>query len=343
MAVRLSRAATLALVALGVGALPGRALAQAWLPARGDGTVTITFQDTLARGELTTDGRLLNDQDTVRAHGLTSEVEWGLTDRIALNLALPFVMAKYRGDAPHPLNVHGEPSAVDDGTYHGGAQDFHIGIRYGLKAGTLAIAPLAEVIIPSHHYESLGHSVVGKDLRGFRMGVNVGGFLDAFAPGLYVQTQLSHTVVQRVAGIRANRSGLDSEVGYFVTPRFALRFVESLLIVHDGTDFPDPRLGIPIFGLNHDRLQKNRILNLGAGIAFAFTDALSGFAAVAGMAWGRNVHPHRGITVGLNWRFRTGSGAVAPSRNPGPRLGLRERSKPPRSRLHTAVEQLSQF
>ncbi|MBI4477666.1 MAG: hypothetical protein HY654_10860 [Acidobacteria bacterium] len=317
---RSSPAATLALVALGVGALPGRTLAQAWLPSPGEGTLTITYQNTLARGELTTDGRLLGD-DTVRAHGLVPEVEWGLTNRLALNLTLPFITARYRGDHPHLLNVRGEPKPIDDGTYHSGAQDFRFGLRYGLKTGALAIAPFAEGIIPSHHYESLGHSAIGKDLRGFRAGVNVGRFLDAVAPGLYFHTQLSHTVMQEVAGIRPNRSGLDSEVGYFVTPRFAVRFLESLLITHDGTDFPDPRLSIPIFLLNHDRLQKNKILNLGGGVGFAFTDSLDGFAAVAGIVWGRNVHPHRGITVGMNWHFRAGSGPVSPSRHSGRNVG----------------------
>jgi len=34
------------------------------------------------------------------------------------------------------------------------------------------------------------------------MGVNVGGFLDLVASGLYFQTQLSHAVAQEVAGIR---------------------------------------------------------------------------------------------------------------------------------------------
>ena len=325
---RLPRAATFVLVALGIGALPGRALAQAWLPARGDGTLTVAFQESLARGELTTDGRLIAAQDTVLAHGLTSEVEWGLTDRIAMSLTLPVVTAKYTGDDPHPVDIHGEPSGIDDGTYHGGAQDLRFGIRYGLKTGALAIAPLAEATIPSRHYESLGHSVIGKDLRAFRMGVNVGGFLDAVASGLYVQSQLSYTVAQQIAGIRPNRSGLDSEVGYFVTPRLALRFVESLLIVHNGTDFPDPKLRIPVFLLNHDRLQKNKILNLGGGVAFAFTDSLSRFAAFAGMVWGRNVHPHKGINGGLTWHFRTGRGAVAPSTNLAPRAGIRDRSKP---------------
>ncbi|MBI3261814.1 MAG: hypothetical protein HYZ58_01520, partial [Acidobacteria bacterium] len=198
---RSSPGATLALVALGVGALPDRTLAQAWLPSRGDGTVTITYQSTLARGELTTDGQLLGDHDTVRAHGLISEVEWGLTDRIALSLALPFVTARYRGDHPHPVNIRGERKPIDDGTYHGGAQDFRFGLRYGLKTGPLAIAPFAEGIIPSHQYEALGHSVIGKDLRGFRTGVNVGGFLDAVAPGHTHAAQAPRT------SARCRRSG----------------------------------------------------------------------------------------------------------------------------------------
>jgi hypothetical protein len=73
-------AATLALVALGIGALPGRTLAQAWLPPRGEGTVTITYQDTLARGELDRNGQPYWEEGTTRAHGLISEVEWGLTE-----------------------------------------------------------------------------------------------------------------------------------------------------------------------------------------------------------------------------------------------------------------------
>lgn len=196
-----------------VAALPGPALAQAWLPSRGDVTVTIGYQRTFSEGELTTDGRLLFLEETVRAHGLIPEVEWGVTDRVALKLTLPFVAAKHTGPGPHPVNIQDEPSPIDDGTYHGGAQDFRLEIRYGLRAGALAVAPLVEAILPSHHYESLGHSVIGKDLRGVRMGVNVGTFLDSLVAGLYAHSQVSHTVVQQVLGIRANRTGLESEIG----------------------------------------------------------------------------------------------------------------------------------
>ena len=326
---RSSAAATLTLVALGVGVLPGRALAQAWVPPRGDGVVTITYQDTLARGHLFDDGRLVpGEQDLVHAHAFTSEIEWGLTDKIALNVALPFVAAKYRGNDPHPVNSRGEPKPIDDGLYHGGAQDFRFGLRYGLKAGALAVAPFAEGIIPSHHYEGLGHAAIGKDLRAFLMGVSVGGFLDSVAPGLYFQTRLSYGVAQEVAGIRPNRSSLDSEVGYFVTPRLAVRFLESLQITHDGLrilreapppDFADPQVVILV--LNHDRLLQNTFLNLGGGVGFALTDSLDMFAAVVGTVWGRNVHPHRGVTVGLNRHFRAGGGAVAPNRNSGRSAG----------------------
>ena len=58
------------------------------------------------------------------------------------------------------------------------------------------------------------------------------------------------------------------------------------------------------------------------------TELLRGFAAFAGMVWGRNVHPHKGINGGLTWHFRTGRGAVAPSTNLAPRAGIRDRSKP---------------
>ena len=93
---RSSPAATLALVVLAIGALPNSALAQAWLPPRGEGTLTISYQDTLARGELDRNGQPFWEEGTTRAHGLISEVEWGLTDRVALNFTVPFITASYR-------------------------------------------------------------------------------------------------------------------------------------------------------------------------------------------------------------------------------------------------------
>lgn len=88
-------------------------------------------------------------------------------------------------------------------------------------------------------------------------------FLDSL-PGTNFQMQLSHAFVQEVAGIRPNRSHVNAEAGYFVTPRLAVRVLESWQITHDGLDFP--YAGLPSeLSLNHDRLSRNNFLIIGAG------------------------------------------------------------------------------
>jgi hypothetical protein len=67
-------------------------------------------------------------------------------------------------------------------------------------------------------------------------GVAVGGFLDAFLPRLFFHAQLSYARVQPVIGIHPDRSRVDGELGYFITPRLSVRFLESYLVTRDGID-----------------------------------------------------------------------------------------------------------
>lgn len=288
-------------------ARPSLASAQAWVPPKGEGTVTLIYQNNLGRGHLGPTGKLASGEpgrDEVRAQAVTWEVDFGLTNRVAFSAAIPFVAARYHGGVPHRIGVHGQPSATDDGTYHGTLQDFRFAGRVNLWSRPLAVTPFAEVIVPSHHYESRGHAVVGQDLRALVLGTNVGGFLDFLVPGTYFQTQLSYSAVQKVVGIRPNRSRVDSEFGYFVTPRLALRFLDSFQTTHDGVEFPYAGLP-PDVARNHDRLSRNNFLILGGGLGFAINESVDLFAVATTMVWGKNVHRRRGIGVGMNWHFRT--------------------------------------
>jgi hypothetical protein len=295
--------------------------AQAFVPPAGEGDVTTSYQNTWARGHLNSDGERINT-DLVRAHSARWEIDFGLTDRLAVNASLPFVAARYGGTDPHPLGVRGDPSDLDDGTYHGAFQDFRFGTRFQLLARPIAITPFGDITVPSHHYESLGHSAVGLDLRALTAGVAAGGFVDAVLPGLYFETEVSHAIVEEVLGLRPNRTRVDAEIGYFVTPRFAIRFLESFLYTHDGLDYvgTEPTLAIHSGGvitrahvLNHDRLQRANVLNLGGGIVVAVNESLSLMAAAATWVWGQSAHPHQAVTVGANWRFRTRGIAPSPS------------------------------
>jgi hypothetical protein len=299
--------------------------AQAFLPPSGEGNVTVVYQDSLADGHLDLNGNRMPGAsccDPVRTHSIGWDVEFGVHDRLAFNLSLPYISSRYGGPYPHPVDVEGQPSEMDNGTYHGTFQDFHIGMRFNLKARPVSVTPFAEVIIPSHHYPSLAHSAPGKDLRALIVGGSVGKFLDAVLPGLFFQTQVSYALVQEIVGIRPNRSRVDTEVGYFITPRLAVRFLETYQVTHHGLDsvlFAGPNSVALIHGhpeiayttehrRNHDRLQRSNFFNLGGGVGFALNDSVEIFAAAARTVWGESVHPLRGLSVGTNLHFRTRPG-----------------------------------
>ena len=124
-------------------------------------------------------------------------------------------------------------------------------------------------------------------------------------PGTYFHTQLSYAFVQKVAGIRPNRSRIEAEVGYFVTPRLALRFLEALQITHDGLDFSYTGYTSIDLSLNHDRIFRVNLLQLGGGFTFAINESVSVFGAASKLVWGQNGHPHRGFAIGINKRFVT--------------------------------------
>ena len=307
---------------------PRAASAQAFLPPAGEGNVTVYYQESLTRGHVNNFGELV-DEESSQAHSLMLDAEFGLSKRLAVNVSLPFIVTRFLGPF-RAEKLHNPLTDLDDGTYHGTFQDFRVAVRFNVLPRPIAITPFVEAVVPSHHYVSLGHSVAGPDLRSLALGAAVGGFADAILPGLYYQSQFSYTLVEEVLDIRTNRSRVDSEVGYFVTPRLALRFLAGFQRTHDGLDklYTRETIGLPgtiIFQvhsrpgdsltikallnpteafLNHDRLLRSGYLTLGGGITFAVTDSLDIFAAASNMVWERNVHPLRALSVGANWHFR---------------------------------------
>ena len=298
--------------------LSRQASAQAFVPPAGEGSVTVAYQNLFARGHLDLDGDRMtgpSGTDPVQAHAMKLEAEFGLTDRLALTASIPYIRSRYGGSTPHIVGGVGPVQVWDNGEYHGTWQDLHLGVRFNVAARPLAITAFAERIIPSHHYPALAHAAVGKDLLALVVGGAVGGFLDAL-PGLFFQCQYSYTRTEQIVGIRPNRSRVEGEIGYFITPRFAVRFLESYQVTHDGFDlisfatpmtvaqFHDSGELIPAnFRRYHDQLQRSDVLNLGGGVNFALNDSLEIFAAASNTVWGKNIHPLRGFTVGVSTHF----------------------------------------
>ena len=229
------------IVALWFPATAPDASAQAFVPPAGEGTVSFLFQNMLVRDHyLTTTRRdFFGPIDT---NVFVIDVGYGVTDRLAVDVALPFVISKYSGDYPHPLPLPLTPVTIDDGRYHGAFQDVRLAVRYSVVRGRTAVTPFVGSFMPSHGYEYFAHSAPGRRLWEVQVGVTAAALLDQLIPGAFVQGRYSYGFVQPVADLsdvrlNSNRSNADLEMGYFVTPGLRLFVLAAGQLTHGGIDF----------------------------------------------------------------------------------------------------------
>jgi hypothetical protein len=307
------------LVALWLPPTVREAGAQAFVPPAGEGTVSFLFQNMLVRDHyLTTTRRdFFGPVDT---NVFVLDIGYGVTDRLAVDVALPFVISNYSGDYPHPMPLG--PPTLDDGRYHGTFQDVRLAVRYNLVGGRTAVTPFVGSFMPSHGYEYLAHSAPGRGLWEVQVGVAAATLLDRLVPGAFVQGRYSYGFVEPVvlSNIRrnANRSNADLEVGYFVTPGVRVFLLGTGQLTHGGIDFAvvgpedfwpstfalvSTSEGADVFR-NHDRIDRVNYLNVGGGASVALTDNVDFFGSYMWTAASRNGHAlARAVSLGLSVGF----------------------------------------
>jgi hypothetical protein len=276
------------------------AMAQAWVPARGEGSVSIAFQTQHVEKHLT--GTVTRTAGDIDSSIVLADVTFGLTDKIAVDVALPFVSAKYTGNTAHP------GTNIDDGTYRSSFTDVRFALRYNLTRDGAVITPYIGSVMPSNNYAFYGHAAPGQRLRELQVGVYAAKLVERGLPGLFISGRYAFGFVEQVLDISHNRSHADLEIGYFFNSRFRAFTMANAGVTHGGIDFPtEGGLGAlpPEYRFNHDQIQRVNFLDLGAGAAFSLTDAVDVFGSFSKMAAGRNGHAlDRGITVGVSWGFR---------------------------------------
>jgi len=297
-------------VALAMSAVPARA--QAWLPPRGEGTVSILFSDVLVNTHFF--GTQPFDGGRIRSESVLVDATYGVTDRFAFSVALPFVASEYTGNnsspyaIPHPQPLYPGVNPLDNGSYHTVVQDFRFGARYTLvKKRGFALTPFVGSLVPSHGYDTFAHAAAGRDLNELQFGVSAAKVFEAL-PGVFVQASYSYGIVQRVIDISHNRSMVSAEAGYFVTPRVRVIGLGSGQITHGGVDATPAVAFDPIRFPVHDQITRDNFLSVGGGVAYAISKKIDLFGSVvhALAAAQRNGHQiDHGVTVGLTWSFST--------------------------------------
>jgi hypothetical protein len=292
--------------------LPGCLLSQAWLSPKGEGTVSVLYQygadvyHAMSRGEAL-------DRGHISMQGLMVDVDYSLTDRLAVRLALPSIHGKYIGSEPHVL-VRGQPQTVvelDDGSYHGGLQDFRFDVRYNVSRRNLLVTPFFQVTVPSRYYPTLGHGAAGTNQREYRTGVNLGRRLNPFLPRAFVQGRYAFGMVQQIANIAPKRSYAEFQFGYVVSRYLSLQASTVWTHSHNGIDFINgvfPKNLTDEQWLNHDRISRVSLLDVGISGNYALNRSTSLFFGWGRSVMGANTHLRSVVvTAGVTMSFSTRS------------------------------------
>ena len=287
------------------------ASAQAFVPAQGEGAVSVMYQDQFFKYHVAPTTEV--DAGQIWARSLLVDVTYGLTDKVAVSIGVPWVATQYVGPAPHPLADFSGPNPLDDGSWHSTMQDFRFDVRYNVTRNLLntgiVVTPFIGSIVPSHDYTYFIHSGAGRDLKEFQIGVSAAKLLDRVLPGLLVQARYAYGVTEQVVDISHNRSQASLEIGYFATPRLRFLALSTGQLTHGGIDFTGPTARAILTNdqfLHHDQIQRENMLTVGAGAAYSLNDSVDLFGSWMHTVAQRNGHElDRGVTVGLSWSFTT--------------------------------------
>jgi hypothetical protein len=295
-----------------LGPLVPIAAGQAFVPAQGEGSVAVLFQNQFFKYHLVPTKEV--DIGHIYSNSLLADMTYGLTDRVAIGIGLPWVATRYNGAAPHPLADFSGPNPVDDGTWHSTAQDVRVDLRYNvtrnfLNAGVV-VTPFVGSVTPSHDYTDFAHAGFGRDLNEVQLGASVAKLFEQGVPGLLLQGSYSYGVVEQVVDVSHNRSLASLEAAYFATPSLRLLALASGQVTHGGIDFYGSAISRVLLTtdqfIHHDQIVRENILTLGGGLSYSLNESLDLFGSAMHTVAQRNGHAlDLGLSAGLTWSFTT--------------------------------------
>jgi hypothetical protein len=140
-----------------------------------------------------------------------------------------------------------------------------------------------------------------------------------------VQALYSFAFVERVGGMRINRTNLDLETGYALASRLTVTLGGALQRTHGGVIFP---LSKHYHGEHfdeiapfHDRVARANHFLMSSGVTVPVSRATAVFGSVIWTVSGQNTHSGKGFVVGTSWAFSRGmtlGGHVSPTRAADP-------------------------
>ena len=275
----------------------------AGVPGAEHGTFYAAFQDLYIRYHTDSHGNKAKP-GTIMDHIVLFGVDYGLTDRLALNVELPYKSNVYHGmPHSHAGDIH-DDQFVDDGNYHSGWADWSISLRYKWLSDDWLVTPFVLYGLPSRDYPTYAHSAVGSGQDSLTFGVNTDRALPM--QNLFFEGSVGYAFVEEVNNRRVNHAILRLGLSYLATPLLTAHGYVMMNKTFNGLDFPgDYPPGVdPETLFAHDQNIRNDFINVGAGFNYQFSDRYSLFVDVGHTVWGENTHLIRfAWTLGITRAF----------------------------------------
>jgi len=253
----------------------------------------------------------------LESHSALLEVDWLLGERLELQVGLPYIKRQWVGGRMHnptpcqPGQVsgcltvpHPEAEFIDDGLFHGNWQDWSLGLTYHVEAGSFQLEPLVRLYLPSHDYSHFGQAATGPNRLRLELGADLAKQL-AFS-NFYYRVGYSYELWEKTLGIDASKNKARVELGYFLSPRWAVRALAFGQYGKGRYDIPLPPVGSRTdeTWYQHDRFLRHNHAHAGAGAAFTFWEVYSVSLDVITMVWGQSVlRTDYAGTISLSRRF----------------------------------------
>ena len=294
--------AALAVAAVVASARPSAA--QAWAPRAGEGEVAFVVQTVDHLGRVFGDIRIACCGTTNVA--LAVDAEYGLTDRWSISAGVPYVFAKYRGEAPAEAAAFLPYPSVDAcHCVHGAFQDFTFAAHYNLVKvrRSFSLTTTVATALPSHGYAYAGEAVVGFGLKELNLSADVAQRLDVLLRGLSLEGRYTYSIVERVLDISHNRSNVEGDISYSFADRLTARLILTGQRTYGGLRFPDDVEPFTERYTEFHRLLRDNSFHAGAGASFALREWDVSFSFLKTVS-GNNTHDVHVYTLAAGRSFR---------------------------------------
>lgn len=230
---------------LAASAVRAQVVSEAGVPGRGHGSVALTTQLITIRERKVLDE--FEDFGKVSLRSIYLELDYGLTDRLAVTATLPFKSNRYQGDFPHDPRTLLDPRGerfLDDGRYHSNWGDWGIALRWQWRTEPFLVTPFVGFYHPSHDYSLFTETQAGTGQWRLSVGVNAAGRFEGGARNLlwnlsYAYNRMEKTVVPGEVDRHVDHSLVSAELIWLISAQWFVNGVLSYKKTHNGLRFPD--------------------------------------------------------------------------------------------------------